>query len=250
MFNPCMFYEDNINQIELICSGVTDVRLSIGNNDYENGSLTFNWGDGQINTFTDGSFRIEKTYSTPFIGKIKISGNLNKVGNFNFGDGEITEGVEYFYNENLYVEVSEFNKMKNLKDLSIGSRTNIDCSFSDFPKTLEDLRCSSMFPNTNLIITGDINDLNLSIMRTLMLDGLSDEVISYTSGIRNPNMHTLILKLFGSFSATVTDTILINLDNYVSLTDGFIILKSLGRTSASNTAYDSLISKGYSITLI
>lgn len=251
MFNPCMLYEDVRNQIELVCNGVSEIFLSYGNIGYGSGILKFNWGDGDISTFTEGSARPRKFYSTPFTGKVKISGDLSKLDYFIFFDGKLNEINPTYSNQNLSVNIKQLYKATNLGILSFGQTTNLTCTLDEIPKTLREFSVNSIIGYNNVNLSGNINDLNMPLITTLGLNGIDGQNISYTPDYRNNILNAFYIRFDQPLTMEDTDVILIDYDKYIDsypyMNEPYISLKSLGRTPESDVAYNSLIAKGYSV---
>lgn len=105
----------------------------------------------------------------------------------------------------------------------------------------------------NNTLDGSLSDLPSSL-NTISIAGYNT-VTGYTAGnVWNSTMeYVSVVSLNGSvgFTSTAINNILIDLDNYVSIWEGdkFIQLRGT-RTAASDSAYNSLISKGVTINLL
>ena len=224
---------------------------------YAGGSITVDWGDGT--STTNSAFN--KTYASPFTGTIKITGDLDKVAAF-----------LSLSNTGIYIDLKEFWKFTILSYLYLSGNCFINNSVTEIPRVTTSLFFSNL-PNftmtgnaidlprvtntlflqvlPNLTLTGNASDLPLSV--DVFISSIGSTSLTYTALTTKPTTKARTrIEISTKFTTTQTDEMLIDYATYSTTWNAprEIRLSSLGRTTASDSAVATLVSRGVTITLV
>jgi len=202
-----------------------------------NSSTTFqvNWGDGTIITYPAGLNTLSHNYTTSYTGEIITTVYANSIGSMNIGQDTLNNGK-------VEIKVSELAKLTSLGIL-IATRNNITGDISGFPSTMTviDLDENSLTGNVALIPPN---------VRIFSIQG-TNTIADYTSGRTwvNNMKEVTIKSATSALSSTEVDNLLINLSVPTWASSGKVDLTggNSPRTSASNSAVSTLISKGVTV---
>jgi len=184
-------------------------------------SLSYEYSGGLTGSMAGKNPYIDMTANTGVVDMI-ISGNLGIIEYCVFGE----------YDSIISVDLSDFWNAKILEIIQ-SSLTSIDVSNN---KKLEKITLTKC----------DISYIDLSVNNSLKTLILLETKITSIIFPTSSKINFLDLTLCTVISSTELDAIIIDLDN-TGVTDGFFGLPTATRTSASDTAYNSLISKNWRI---
>ena len=129
------------------------------------------------------------------------------------------------------------------------SATDLYLNFSNYNATskLKSLLSGRTSGQTQLKILGDLGKLPATCQYLNIQGAIAGSSLSYTAGkVWASSFGTLYLP-YGLLSATETDNVFIDIDNSVTTAIGGKFITLSYRTSASDSAVASLISKGYTV---
>lgn len=248
---------------------------------YAGGSITVDWGDGT--STTNSAFN--KTYASPFTGNIKITGDLDKVTSFmstsntgiyidlkefwkfkilNYldlrGDCFINNSVAemprvtnalYLFNlPNLTItgDASDLPRVTSILYLQNLPNLTMTDNISDLPRVTNTLWLNGL---PNLTMSGTASDLPLST--DVFISSIGSTSLTYTPLTTKPTIKSRTrIQISTKFTTAQTDEMLIDYATYSTTWNApkQIYLTSLGRTTASDSAVATLVSRGVTITLV
>ena len=248
---------------------------------YADGSITVDWGDGT--STTNSAFN--KTYASPFTGTIKITGDLDKVTYFqSISNTGIYINLKEFWKftilntldlrGNCYINnsVAEIPRVTSILYLISLPNLTMTGNAIDLPRVtsilyllnLPNLTMSGtaidlprvtnqlvLYSLPNLTMSGSASDLPLSV--DVFILSIGSTSLTYTALTTKPTTKSRTrIEISTKFTTTQTDEMLIDYATYSTTWNSpkEIKLSSLGRTTSSDAAVATLVSRGVTITLL
>jgi len=248
---------------------------------YADGSITVDWGDGT--STTNSAFN--KTYASPFTGTIKITGDLDKVTYFqSISNTGIYIDLKEFWKftilntldlrGNCYINnsVAEIPRVTSILYLISLPNLTMTGNAIDLPRVtsilyllnLPNLTMSGtaidlprvtnqlvLYSLPNLTMSGSASDLPLSV--DVFILSIGSTSLTYTALTTKPTTKSRTrIEISTKFTTTQTDEMLIDYATYSTTWNSpkEIKLSSLGRTTSSDAAVATLVSRGVTITLL
>lgn len=198
-------------------------------------TFSVNWGDGSVVNYPAGLNTLSHTYSTPYTGEIITTVYANAFTSLNIGQNAPNNGT-------IEIRVSEIAKLRNLGTL-IATRNKFTGLIQNFPSKMVVIDIDENTLSGNLgLIPPNVKEFSV---------GASTTISDYTSPrVWSVNMKEVTtVPTSAGLSSTEIDNLLIDLSITSWQPSGKISLKgtNAARTSASDSAVNTLVSKGVTV---